>query len=77
MLLVYYHSSFRKEAKGFFSKMILFSQPPNPPCLRRASNHSPTSRQSLAEGLIDDGQRPPVVKILVWLTELSPLRGEP
>ena len=49
-----------KRTKPFILKINIlfkniFSQPPNPPFLRRASNHSPTSRQSLAEGLIADG----------------------
>ena len=31
-----------------------------------------TSRQSLARGLIDFGQKPPSVKVLVWLSSLCP-----
>ena len=28
-------------------------------------------------GAIDSGQRPPYIKVLVWLTKPVPLRGEP
>ena len=61
--------SFQKETEPRF----FFSQPPAPPCLRRV----PTPSQPpsyIGGGLIDYGVA--FVKVLVWLAEPLPLRGE-
>ena len=46
---------------------------PQPPLHKKGLQTTlQTSRQSLARGLIDSGQRPPSVKVLVWLSSLCP-----
>ncbi len=46
---------------------------PQPPLHKKGLQTTlQTSRQSLARGLVDSGQRPPSVKVLVWLSSLCP-----
>ena len=69
MLLVYYHSSFRKEAKGFVH-FLARSEKTNQ---KRSAIPKPPSKGDVN----NEVQRPHLIVVLVWLTELSPLRGEP
>ena len=70
---------YRRDARDPIARQALHSSiNPNPFFIRRGFRPLPKPLANLWQGdVIDSGQRPPYVKVLVWLAEPLPLRGEP